>query len=674
MSVNGPFAATRVGPLAIVVAIVGAIGQAELAQGGDVETGGGGHWALRPVEDVSVPSADHRTGGASPIDRFVGARLRARGLRPSLPANRATLLRRAYFDLLGIPPTRADILSFVTDPAPDAFERVVDRLLARPEYGERWGRHWLDVARYADTKGYVDAGERYYPFAYTYRDYVIQSFNEDLPYDRFVLEQLAADQLDHGDRGSDPLAALGFLTVGQRFNFFPHEIIDDRIDVTSRGFLGLTVTCARCHDHKFDAVSARDYYALYAVFANSREPPPHELPLLSSARDEPTSAKRAAFEKKLKETGAAYAEKRSQLHRQIQGEMRTWVSDYLDYLVQNMPEHRTRAEPLLRTKRGLLREFSAYGPGGVVRWRRFIEDRGKDDSIFGFWNRVVGLQREEFARRAGQVLDNLVRSDGINPLLAVGLNVLVARSGEELMARAEATPLLVGARGSALELVLSALYFESDPPPPASYADMERIEGTGLALPIPLHVRFRARGRPIVGTTLDYFDFRSLRVAAGRQMAVLGECVVGAGVARALGVGPGDTLVSSPESAFDLAGVYPLELRVAGVLAPAYSPDDSAVFVDVKTAWIIEGLGHGHQDLAKPEAEAAVLAREGDRITANASVVQYNRITEANRDSFHFHGDLAGYPITAVLAVPHDAKARALLMGRFAAPDEHPSR
>lgn len=264
----------------------------------------------------------------------------------------------------------------------------------------------------------------------------------------------------------------------------------------------------------------------------------------------------------------------------------------------------------------------------------------------------------------------LVSSIAIISFLPVGLNVLVARSGDELMARADATPLLVGAKGSTVELVLSALYFESDPPPPMRYAEVDRIEASGLAIPIPLHVRFRTRSHPIVGTSLEYLGLRGLRVVSGRSMAVLGECVVGAAAARALDVAPGDTLVSSPESAFDLAGVYPLELQVVGVLAPSFSPDDAAVFVDIKTAWIIEGLGHGHQDLAAPAADAAVLQKEGNRITANASVVQYNRITEANRDSFHFHGDLSDSPLTAIVAVPPDAKSRALLMGRYTGNNE----
>jgi putative ABC transport system permease protein len=264
----------------------------------------------------------------------------------------------------------------------------------------------------------------------------------------------------------------------------------------------------------------------------------------------------------------------------------------------------------------------------------------------------------------------LIASVTLIVYLPVGLRVLVAQSAAELEARARATPLLVGARGSALELTLNALYFEPDPPAPAPYAQVERVAATGLAEAIPLHVRFRARGYPIVGTTLEYLDFRGLHVAEGRRMAVLGECVVGAAVARGLDLSPGDALVSSPESVFDLAGVYPLRMRVTGVLAPAHTPDDRAVFVDLKTAWVLEGLGHGHQDLAGAGADAAILAREGDRITANASVLQYNEITADNIDSFHFHGDLGDHPVTAVLAVPPDEKSRVLLMGRFTAPDE----
>ncbi len=254
--------------------------------------------------------------------------------------------------------------------------------------------------------------------------------------------------------------------------------------------------------------------------------------------------------------------------------------------------------------------------------------------------------------------------------LPLALQVLVDRTAEQLSARARSTPLIVGARGSAVELALSTLYFESKSPAPIRMAEVERIRATGLAAPIPMHVRFRVRNQRIVGTTLDYFDFRGLRVGRGRPLAKLGECVLGAAAAAALQAGPGDTVNSSPEALFDLAGVYPLRMRVVGVLERTHGPDDEAVFVDIKTAWIIEGLGHGHQDLAGVGAEGRVLERKDGRIVANASVVQYTEITAENEDSFHFHGDRSGFPLTAILAVPPDDKSKTLLLGRYLGRDE----
>lgn len=264
----------------------------------------------------------------------------------------------------------------------------------------------------------------------------------------------------------------------------------------------------------------------------------------------------------------------------------------------------------------------------------------------------------------------LVASITLIVFLPVGLNVIVGQSSEELTARAEATPLLVGAKGSPLELVLNSLYFDADPPELTSYAAALRISETKLATPIPLYVRFRSRESPIVGTTLEYFEFRGLDLAAGRPMAVLGECVIGSRVARDLELTVGGTVISSPESVFDLAGVYPLKMQVVGVLEPSFTADDEAVFVDVKTAWVIEGLVHGHQDLAAPEAAAGVLKRDGDTIIGNASVVQYNEITPDNVDSFHFHGDMSDYPLSAVIAVPRDQKSGTILMGRYEGGDE----
>lgn len=250
-------------------------------------------------------------------------------------------------------------------------------------------------------------------------------------------------------------------------------------------------------------------------------------------------------------------------------------------------------------------------------------------------------------------------------VLPLALELLLDESERQLLDRAETTPLVVGAKGSSLDLVMNSLYFGDTVPETIPMAAAERIADTDLALPIPLYVRFKARGFPIVGTSLDYFAFRGLKIAAGRTLAVLGECVLGARVAEALGLGPGDALISSPETLFDLAGVYPLKMHVAGVLAPTRGADDLAVFVDLKTAWVIEGLAHGHADLAKVTDPTLVMGRTDNNVTASPKLVQYTEITPENIASFHFHGDPHDYPITAVVALPHDAKSGAILRGRY---------
>ncbi len=252
------------------------------------------HWAFRPVRPPAPPAVRRGDWVRTPPDRYILAKLEAQGLEPAPPADRRTLIRRAALDLTGLPPAPEEVEAFVNDSSPDAWEKVVDRLLASPEYGERWGRHWLDVARYADTKGYVFEEERRYPFAYTYRDYVVRAFNDDLPYDQFVIQQIAADKLPPGP-DKRPLAAMGFLTLGRRFLNSAPDIIDDRMDVVMRGLQGMTVGCARCHDHKFDPIPMRDYYSLYGVFASSVEP--KDLPLLGTPEPTPEYL---AYEKELK--------------------------------------------------------------------------------------------------------------------------------------------------------------------------------------------------------------------------------------------------------------------------------------------------------------------------------------------------------------------------------------
>ena len=320
------------------------------------------------------------------IDAFILQKLEEKGIEPSARAHPRILMRRLSFDLLGLPPSAEEVSDFEKDASPLAWEAQVDRSLNDPSYGKRWGRHWLDVARYADAKGYVDAGEPTFPFAYTYRDYVVDAFNSDKPYPRFILEQLAADRLEGVSASSDALAALGFLTVGSRFNFFPHDVIDDRIDVVTRGFMGLTVSCARCHDHKFDPVSAADYYALYGMFRNSFEPTPDQVPVLTD------SGRETAWASEIREAGEAYRTLRRQQHRQVMHEMRAWSGDYLRYVIQTTPRHRTQDQPDLITERGMIREVSAYAGGAVKHWRGFLNRQPPDHPIFGLWARLFALE------------------------------------------------------------------------------------------------------------------------------------------------------------------------------------------------------------------------------------------------------------------------------------------
>ncbi|HEX4795748.1 MAG TPA: PSD1 and planctomycete cytochrome C domain-containing protein [Humisphaera sp.] len=255
------------------------------------------HWAYQPVKDPQVPEVKEVAWVHNPVDNFILAKLETNSIKPSKPALRPALIRRAYYDLIGLPPTPKEVETFVNDRSPNAFEKVVDHLLASPRYGERWARYWLDSARYSDTTGsdQVRRDDYRYAFAWTYRDYVINSFNDDKPYDEFLKEQLAADLLPTATEHPETLAALGFITVGKRFANV-NDTIDERIDTVSKSMLGMTVSCARCHDHKFDPIPQADYYSLHGVFSSIVEP--EDKPLIGR---QPNGTALADFKHRLAE-------------------------------------------------------------------------------------------------------------------------------------------------------------------------------------------------------------------------------------------------------------------------------------------------------------------------------------------------------------------------------------
>jgi hypothetical protein len=343
------------------------------------------HWSFQPIADPPVPTARNRQRVQNPIDEFVLVKLEEQNLSLSEPAARATFIRRATLGLWGVPPAYEDVQAFVADDQPDAVARLIDRLLTSPRYGERWARHWLDIARYADTKGYVFTEEPRYPYAYTYRDYVIRAFNDDKPYDQFLIEQIAADLVDlHGD--VTDLAALGFLTVGRRFLNKNEDIIDDRIDVVTRGVMSLTVGCARCHDHKYDPIPTADYYSLYGVFNSSQEP--GDLPVIGESTQKAAYAK---FEADLKQREDKIREFQDQVRDKVNAETRGKIGAYLAEVIKTggrVSGERRRGPTVNGEPR----------PGIVRAWGEYLSKRPKDnDPIFGPWQQMVATPADQFA-------------------------------------------------------------------------------------------------------------------------------------------------------------------------------------------------------------------------------------------------------------------------------------
>ena len=351
------------------------------------------HWAFLPVRKPPPPAVRNPSLARTPIDAFVVAKLDAAGLAPSPAADKRTLIRRATFDLHGLPPTPAEVDAFLADSSPTAYEKLIDRLLASPRYGERWARHWLDVARYADNKGYVFFEQKEYPWAWTYRDYVIGALNRDLPYDRFLLEQLAADHLTLDDPKA--LAALGFLTVGGHFMNNTHDVIDDRIDVVTRGLMGLTVTCARCHDHKYDPIPAADYYSLYGVFRSCTEPtvPPAWGP-------EPTTDEHKTFAAELAKKEKAIVDFVTAKHSDLVAGARARAGEYLlaVWNARNQPP----ADDFM-----LIADKGDINPAMTLRWRTYLtETKKRPDPVWSPWHAFAEADEKDFPRLATEAHQN----------------------------------------------------------------------------------------------------------------------------------------------------------------------------------------------------------------------------------------------------------------------------
>jgi len=360
------------------------------------------HWAFQPVRRPELPAVKNSGWSRQPPDAFILALLEAAGLQPAPPADRRTLLRRASLDLTGLPPTPAAVEAFLADPSPDAFAKIIDQLLASPHYGERQARLWLDVARYSDSKGYVYAREeRFFVHAWAYRDWVVRAFNENLPWDRFLKLQIAADQIV--PEGSPDLAAMGFLTGGRRFIGVTHDIIDDRIDVVTRGTMALTVQCARCHDHKFDPIPTSDYYSLYGIFHNGADQLVRvDATPRSDDFEKGLAARQKSFDEKLasRRTGAA-------------ARLRDRAGDYLaaQLELQRYPEEGFDQ---------ILQESDLI-PASVRRWRDFLRTSGAAfHPIFAPWHVLSRLEPTDFPAAAEKALATLRldHATGLNPAVA----------------------------------------------------------------------------------------------------------------------------------------------------------------------------------------------------------------------------------------------------------------
>lgn len=422
------------------------------------------HWAFQPIQNPKLPPVSNRDWVKTPIDAFILSKLEGKGIQPNPAADKRTLIRRANFDMIGMPPSMEDFTAFMADSSDDAFAKVVDRLLDSKGYGERWGRYWLDVARYADTKGPVNnrSEDPRFPYAWTYRDYVITAFNDDKPFDRFILEQIAADQLP--DARVAELAGLGFLTVGKRYNNDADEVINDRIDVVTKGFLGLTVTCARCHDHKFDPIPTADYYSLHGVFASVVEP--NDLPLLDPSDN--SKELRDFIRRYPAEAGEARAVVESTLGA-LRRQARERASDYMIAAIE-IPQQRGNVRRNVQS-RGL--NYAIY-----QKWTKFLAARkAAKDPVLGPWFVMGPLNDATFERSAqapaAAFARNAFPGQPANPIIAKLLQRGAPKSRSQLASWYQA--LFVEAAKQWSEYTAMAQKRRSGPPGGLPNPDWEAI-------------------------------------------------------------------------------------------------------------------------------------------------------------------------------------------------------
>ena len=379
------------------------------------------HWAYQPLRTAVPPRVRSSEQLITPIDAFLLSRLESEGMTFAPPAEPRIWLRRVYYDLIGLPPTFEELEAFAANPSQQTRAQVVDRLLSNPRYGERWGRHWLDVARYADTKDLVllYGRDALRPYAYTYRDYVIRAFNQDLPFHEFIRDQLAADLIQ--PQGPPwRLAALGFLTLGRMFDNNPHDQIDDQIDTIGRGLLGLTVACARCHDHKFDAITMADYYGLYGVFASTERP--YVLPLIENPSEVTEGVQ---FEERLGKARQELEDHISAEYTKLTEVMRGRFGDYLLRAATTPPDLSET------TQFGLSLTPEDFRPALMLRMRRFLEQRVRpEDRLFGPWSVLMTLEDSGFAAAQSQLLAQA--NPRWNPVVVAALQKAALKRREEV--------------------------------------------------------------------------------------------------------------------------------------------------------------------------------------------------------------------------------------------------